>query len=315
MKKQYFFLTTSLFLIVIVYLGPDFMTLSPYIQNLRLTKLIGMALAVALLIPSTIAFQTLVASSYLSPAILGMDALYLFLHTGLAWLFPISQASGLSNLMLNLGQALIMVSFTWLLLARIKIQEIQQLNQGKWLMIGLVFGNVLRAMTQFLQAMMDPSDFLSLQSYLQASFQGLTWPQLMVTGLVTWICLGIIYLNRHLLDVFQLGPSSAQTLGVNVSRAVRLLMIVIVIMVQAATALVGPLTFLGFLIANVTDRFSASHRHLHKLNLAILIGAISLIGGQLLVERLINFRLSLTIILEGLGGLVFFILLFRRQTP
>lgn len=311
MRKRYFLLIILCLLMIYLYLSPDFLHLSSYIRIARLTKLSAMILAVLLLVPSTVVFQTLVNSSYLSPSILGLDAFFLFIHTLLV-AFPIGLISG-TNYLLTGFQLLVMVVLNQLLFNRISVQEIQQLNQGKWLMVGLIIGNILRALTSFIQMLMDPTDFLQLQSRLLVSFQGIEIIDLIVTATITGVTLLYLYRKRYVLDVYQLGSTTATSLGVNVSKEMRQLMMVIVIMVSIATALVGPLTFLGFLVANMTLRFSPNHKHLHKLAMASLIGMAMVIAGQLVLERLLNMGTNLSVLLEGTGGLLYFILVFRRS--
>lgn len=53
------------------------------------------------------------------------------------------------------------------------------------------------------------------------------------------------------LDVLLLGRAQAINLGVNYTQMTRMLLILVALMVAIATALVGPITFLGLLTINL----------------------------------------------------------------
>lgn len=63
------------------------------------------------------------------------------------------------------------------------------------------------------------------------------------------------------LDVLSLGKDTAINLGVDYDRVVQRLFIIIAILISVATVLVGPITFLGLLVANVAYEFLKTYRH------------------------------------------------------
>ncbi len=63
------------------------------------------------------------------------------------------------------------------------------------------------------------------------------------------------------LDVLSLGREQAVNLGVNYDHVVKRMLIVIAILVSISTALVGPITFLGLLVANVAHEFMRTYKH------------------------------------------------------
>ncbi len=54
------------------------------------------------------------------------------------------------------------------------------------------------------------------------------------------------------LDPLNLGKDLAINLGINYQKISKQLMIIIAILTSISTALVGPITFLGLLVANIT---------------------------------------------------------------
>src|SRR5699024_739541 len=79
MKKR---VVTLLILVLgfsLLYIGLDFFQLTAYVQKARLTKLLSFLIVILLIVPPTIVFQTIVNSRYLSPSIIGMDAVYVLI--------------------------------------------------------------------------------------------------------------------------------------------------------------------------------------------------------------------------------------------
>ena len=111
-----------------------------------------------------------------------------------------------------------------------------------------------------------------------------------------------------------LGRDQAINLGIEYDGIVKRLLVVVVILTAVSTALAGPITFLGLLVVNIARYFIKSYKHSH-LSIAIwLISIVSLIGAQLLVERVLNFGVSSGIIINFIGGIYFIYLLMKGRT-
>ena len=92
----------------------------------------------------------------------------------------------------------------------------------------------------------------------------------------------------------------------------RTLLIVIALLVSISTALVGPITFLGLLIANVTYKYMQSWRHSYVLPAAVLMSIVGLVGCQVLLEHLFQYSMPLSVIFNFIGGVYFLYLLLRK---
>ncbi len=82
-------------------------------------------------------------------------------------------------------------------------------------------------------------------------------------------------------------------------------------LVSVSTALVGPITFFGLLVANLAYMIAGSAKHRIILPVAALLAVFCIVGGQTILERVFTFNSALSVIIEFLGGLVFIILLVR----
>jgi len=82
--------------------------------------------------------------------------------------------------------------------------------------------------------------------------------------------------------------------------------------VSISTALVGPVTFFGLLVANLAYLLAGSHQHRFILPMAFGIAAVILIAGQAILEHLLHFATGLSVIIEFVGG-IFFLFLILKQ--
>jgi iron complex transport system permease protein len=117
---------------------------------------------------------------------------------------------------------------------------------------------------------------------------------------------------RFTFDVIALGRDHAVSLGVEHSYVVNRIMIVVTILVSISTALVGPITFLGLLVANLAYQLMQTYQHRYLAPAVTLIAVAVLVGGQLLVEHIFTFSTSLSVIVNFVGGLYFLYLLLKE---
>ena len=84
------------------------------------------------------------------------------------------------------------------------------------------------------------------------------------------------------------------------------------VLVAVSTALVGPITFFGLLVATLAHSLVGTSRQSFIMPAAVLLAITCLVGGQTLLERVFAFDTALSIIIEFVGGVVFIILVLRR---
>ncbi|HHV22793.1 MAG TPA: iron chelate uptake ABC transporter family permease subunit [Propionibacterium sp.] len=270
--------------------------------------LVGCAVAV-----STVLFHTITTNRILTPSIMGFDSLFVLLQTagifflgvvGVNALGPVAQFGINTVVMTGLSVAL----FTTLLTRMGRSVHLLVL-------IGIVAGTLLRSIAALLQRIMEPNAFLVLQNRLFASFTSVQ-PSLLVVAavLITGTCV-VVWRARHALDVLALGPDVATGLGVDHRRALLRVLIAVSILVSISTALVGPITFFGLLVANLAYLVVGSHRHAHTLVGAGLLAIITLVGGQAVLEHVFDQGTVLSVIIEFVGGIAFIALLLggRRR--
>lgn len=302
---------TSLALFAIaLYLFTDLPGKWEYALGLRWRTVAGMTIAAAAVGVATILFQTVTANRILTPGIMGFDSVFMTIQVLTAFLIgpailvaapPL--ISWVVELVLMIGA---IVGLYWWLFVR------RRLDLHVIVLAGLVLGVLFRSITAFLQRLLDPDTFAIIQNLTFASFTSIDRELLLPTAVLVAVAIGSLWPIRTSLDVLTLGEATAISLGVEHRRVVMHVVVAIAAMVAASTALVGPVTFFGLLVANLAYG-AVGHRHLRSVPASIAIGTIALVGGQLILDRVLGFGTELPVVIEFVGGLFFIILVLTGK--
>lgn len=277
----------------------------------------GLMLATMLLVAfasgvGTLLFQTVTNNRILTPSIMGLEALFILVQTSLIFFIDANGISALGVTGKFISEALLLLLFSmflyrWLLTG-------MGMNLHMVLLTGLICGTLFRSVSNLLQRLLSPGEFAILQGRIFATFTRAA-PEVIAVSAAVVIVVGLfIWRMRHSLDVLALGKNTAINLGVAYQRKVMIVLLLVSLLVAISTALVGPLTFLGLLIANLTYQIIGSHRHQYLLPGVFLLGAITLIGGQFILEYLLNMSGTLSVVIEFIGGGLFLYLLIKKAT-
>ncbi|WP_294179883.1 iron chelate uptake ABC transporter family permease subunit [uncultured Schumannella sp.] len=295
---------------IALYLVTDMPAAAAYALGLRGRTITGMIIAAAAIGVATVLFHTLTANRILTPGIMGFDAVFVLIQTGVAFtLGPAflagapAAASWAVELVVMTGAV---VGLYWWLFVR------RRLDLHVIVLAGLILGTLFRSITAFLQRLLDPDTFAIVQNLVFASFTSVDRTLLLPTGLLVAAALASLWPIRRSLDVLALGETPAIGLGVDHRRVVMHTVIVIAVMVAASTALVGPVAFFGLLAANLAYSL-VGHRHRHSIPAVVAVGTIALVGGQLVLDRVLGFGTELPIVIEFLGGVLFIVLVLTGR--
>lgn len=282
-----------------------------YVLPRRLVKIAAIVLTGAVIAFATMVFQTITNNRILTPSIIGLDALYMFIQTVIVYFFGSLSLPSLNknvNFLLSVGLMLIFVSFLYKFLFRREGRNVYFL-----LLVGIVFGTLFGSMSTFMQVLIDPNEFQIVADRMFASFNNVN-TDLLLIALIAVILIGLYCIKYYkFFDVMSLGRDHALNLGVPYDQVVRRLLIIVAILISISTALVGPITFLGLLVANLAHEFLRTYRHKWLITGSMLISIIALVGGQLIVERVFTFSTTLSVIINFVGGVYFLYLLLREN--
>lgn len=253
---------------------------------------------------STITFQTVTHNHFLTPSILGFDSLYILIQTVL-FFFMGQQTGNLlqSNYAMFGFNVVLMVSLSTLLFFFL-LRKGEQ-NLYLLLMVGMVLGTFFSSASTFLQVLLDPNEYDKLQGKLFASFSNVDEGLLQIAGLLMIVVVVYLWQAAHKLDVLHLGKDKAMNLGININQFQIRLLLAISLLVALSTALVGPITFLGFIVANLTYQMMGTFRHRTLFVASSLLGILLLIVGQFFVEQVFKWNTTMSVVIEFIGGVYF----------
>lgn len=309
-RKKFILLASLMVLLIVVYLFWGLEGNISYILMRRATRMLAIVMTGAVIAVATVIFQTITNNRLLTPSLIGLDSLYQLMQTFIIFFYG-STSITVVNQNLNFVLSVVLMIVFALVLFHILFKRDH--NVYLILLIGLIFGTFFQSLTTFMQVLIDPNEFLMIQNRMFASFNNVQTELLyLALGL---LILTFIYLIRFYkyLDVIALGKDTAVNLGVEYDSIVQRLMVVVAILISIATALVGPITFLGILVVNVTYEMFKTYRHSVLLLATVMISVIALVGGQLVVDRIFSFSTTLSVIINLIGGSYFLYLILKEN--
>ncbi|MGT2757163.1 iron chelate uptake ABC transporter family permease subunit [Streptococcus ovuberis] len=311
LKKRLLVLVALVIVGVCLYCLPLGQSLTAYAVKARGQKLLVYLLVATGIGVSSISFQTITGNRLLTPGVLGLESFYILLLTMFYWfswrLFGQSILHPLLSFLL-----LITLQSVFFLLLQPVLSSLSRQGMVRFLLVCMSLGTLFRQLSTFLQVTMDPNEYDQLQARLFPSFQRINRPILGLGAVLLALILILVWKKAAVLDVLHLGRDNAVLLGVDVQREEKWLLWLMVLIVAILTALVGPLTYIGFLASNISYQISQTYRHHYLFIISALVGFLLLLVGQFLVERLFGYRVNSSMVIEWLGGALFFAVIFRE---
>ncbi|SFN39387.1 iron chelate uptake ABC transporter family permease subunit [Proteiniclasticum ruminis] len=312
MKKKITVLSLLLLLGIALFL---FLGLNPnsyeYALSRRIPKILAIALTGGAIAYASLIFQTVTENRILTPSVLGLDSVFVFIQT-VSIFFIGSEAIAKVDVRITfLFSVVVMVLFSVGILGGI-LRKVGG-NIYLLLLVGIITGTLFRSASSFLQVIIDPNEFLTLQGRLFASFNNINTDVLMISAVLLIGTMAMGMMKAKELDVLSLGKDHAVNLGINHKKLVNSMLIIVAVLISVSTALVGPITFLGILVTNLSRELLKTFKHTYLLIGAMLISSTALVYGQLMVERIFVFSTPISVIINFIGGLYFIYLLLREN--
>lgn len=277
-------------------------------RMIRVTAMVVTGCAIAY---STVVFQTITHNRILTPSVMGLDSMYEVVQT-LIFFFAGSMSVWVVNKFLNFGAAVFAMILFALLLYRFLFRADKH-PIYLLLLIGMILGTLLGSLVTFLQVLIDPVEYLSLQNLLFANFTNVNADLLYVSIGILLIAFIYGYTLLDKLDVMSLGRENAINLGIDYDRIVMNVLILSSVLIATSTALVGPITFFGLIVANLSYQFLSTYKHSVLILGACLISVVALVGGQFVIEHVFELRTTLSVIINFIGGIYFIYLLLKES--
>ena len=91
------------------------------------------------------------------------------------------------------------------------------------------------------------------------------------------------------------------------------LLLGVTLCIAVATAMVGPISFIGLIMANLARQFLKTFRHRQLILASTLFGMAIMIGGELIVERVYHYAVPISVFIGVFGGIYFLYLLLTNK--
>ncbi|WP_347058630.1 iron chelate uptake ABC transporter family permease subunit [Blastococcus sp. HT6-30] len=281
-----------------------------YALMMRSRRVAAMAVVAVAVAVSTVLFQTVTNNRILTPEIMGFDRLFVLIQTAGVFFLGAGAVTATDPRLRFAVEVVALVGFGALLYKTLFGRT--ERDVYVLVLLGVVLGAMFSSLTLLVSRLIDPNEFLTLQDLLFASFNTVDQQLLALSAVVVGAVVLGVYRLLPRLDVVALGRDTALGLGVEHRRVVNLALLAVAVLVAVATALVGPVTFLGLLVANLARQLLGTHRHAWVLPGAALLAVLALVGGQLVLEQVFGFNSALSIVINFVGGIVFIALLVRE---
>ena len=280
------------------------------IVELRGKNVLVMAIVAFCHASATVAFQTVTTNRILTPSIMGFESLYMAVQTAAMYFFGVAglvALTGVPQFLFQIGMmvGLAVALYGWLLTGKYG-------NLHVMLLIGIIIGGGLGSVSTFMQRLLTPSEFDVLTARLFGSMANADADYLPIAVPLCAVAGTLLWLRARRLNVLALGPAPTTSLGLNHRAELIKVLVLVAVLIATSTALVGPMTFLGFLVATLAYQFADTHDHRYVLPVAVLTGFVVLAGAYFVMKNLFYAQGVVSIIIEIVGGLTFLIVMLRK---
>ena len=298
---------------LLVYKNPVPMSSPSFIPVVRRRMIALTAMLISAICQSlaTVVFQTSTNNRIITPSLLGFEALYSTIHTSTMFFFGASVfvkfSGGIESFIFQIVVmvAVCLILYGWLL--RGKYGNLQLM-----LLIGVIIGVGLRSVSSFMRRLLAPSEFDLLQSRLFGSVSNAKAEYFPIAIPIIVVAAILVLAYSKKLNVLSLGKSAGTSLGVNHQRGVIYALILVSVLMSVSTALVGPLTFFGFLVATMTYQAAPTYDHRYIFPMALAIGFLTITASYFFMYHVFRAQGVVSIIIEMFGGILFLIVMLRK---
>ena len=318
-EKRYWILLIALIVLgaiasygLLVYENPvpiDSPSFLPVVRR-RMMALVAMIISAICQSLATVTFQSSTNNRIITPSLLGFEALYSTIHTSVMFFFGAGAFISFTGIGPFLFQVVMMVLmclilYGWLLSGKYG-------NLQLMLLVGVIIGTGLRSISSFMRRLLAPSEFDVLQAKLFGSVSNANADYFPVAIPIVIIAALLIFAYARKLNVLSLGKNASSALGVNHQFGTIYSLILVSILMSISTALVGPLTFYGFLVATLTYQAARTYDHRYILPMSLAIGFVIITGSYFFMYHIFRAQGVVSVIIEMFGGITFLIVMLRK---
>lgn len=240
------------------------------VMKFRVPKALVAVLTGAALGASGLEMQTLFRNPLAGPYVLGISS---GASLGVAIFLLGAPVLGFGSVLYNLGvagAAWIGAALIFLLIASVsrRVKDIMVI-----LILGVMFGSVAGAIVEILQYFSTEGAVKAFVVWTMGSLGGVTAAQLQIMTPAVLFGLILAVLAIKPLNAMLLGEGYARTMGINIPRSRRLILVSTTVLAGTVTAFCGPVGFLGLAVPHIVRMTTGEANHLTLMPGTIITGA------------------------------------------
>ncbi|MFJ9312725.1 FecCD family ABC transporter permease [Pimelobacter simplex] len=182
------------------------------------------------------------------------------------------------------------------------------LQGGRLILLGIAFGALASSVVAYLLTQVFVASAVTAQTWLTGTLQGRGWAELRPVALVLLVVLPVVLGHSSALRILELGDDVARSLGVRVDAVRGTLLALGTVLVAAAVATAGPISFVALVAPHVARLLTGTAAILP----AALTGACLLAAADLVALYAFPVAVPVGVVTVTLGGIFFVLLLWRE---
>ena len=274
------------------------------VGELRLPRATLALLAGAAFGAAGVTFQTLLRNPLASPDIIGISS-------------AASAAAVTALVVLQLGSG---PAATWAVVAALGTAALIYLlayRDGvvgtRLVLIGIGLSSMLQSVVAYVLSRAAAWDLQVAMRWLTGSINNASWADVLPLALALAVTVPLLAAQARDLELLRLGDDAASAMGVRPERTRVLIILGAVVLVAFATAVAGPVAFVALLSGPIAARTVGHGGPL--LLPAALVGALLVLGADLVGQHLFTARYPVGVVTGALGAPFLLYLLVRADRP
>ncbi|MCR8644563.1 iron chelate uptake ABC transporter family permease subunit [Paenibacillus sp. N1-5-1-14] len=277
----------------------------------RIVAIVAMLIAAICHSLTTVAFQSITNNRIITPSLLGFESLYSTIHTSTMFFFGVGAMLNFSGTGPFIIQVIVMVMMSlilygWLLSGKYG-------NMQLMLLVGIIIGTGLRSVSAFMRRLLSPSEFDILQTRLFGSVNNADSAYFPIVIPIVIIVALLLLAHSKNLNILSLGKDVSTSFGVKHQSSIIYTLVLVSVLMSISTALIGPLTFYGFLVATLSYQAAPTYDHRYIFPMALAIGFLIITSAYFLMYHVFNAQGVVSVIIELFGGIIFLIVILRKR--
>lgn len=249
----------------------------------RFKIVIVVIVSVAFTAIGSLKFQTVTESNILTPSVMGFDVTYIASQSAIVMFFGTTSLL-ITNSYINFIVNTIIMTLVSLWIFKVTTFK-RKTNIGMMLIVGLIITTLMSNVSTFLRVMMSPENFDAVTAVVNANIKMVNM-EIFIFVAPILIAIFIYFMaNNKKYDVVALGKENATSLGIDHQKVVTKTLILVSIGTAAATALIGPMVFLGLIAVNMAKQIFKTNKHKHIMISSSMIGISFVLIAQFLADE------------------------------